>query len=160
MELTPQELQIWLEWAGARLWAMPIGRIKPAEPRALWPDYSLESFQVLDFRKAAPPKAAAPSSREIPIIDEILLLPNVCAREETRRVIHARLLVHPINGRYRHNWTEVAKLVKSDRRIVKIWYKRGLEEIIQKANPEKVCLIAAFFAAAESAYAARLAREA
>ena len=74
--LSPQELQAWLEWAGARLIAMPGGRTRPAEPHVIWPEYSQEKFEILTFRSALPLRAAAPSSAEIPIVEEILLLPN------------------------------------------------------------------------------------
>lgn len=145
VDLTPSELQLWLEWAGARLIAMPGGHVGPAELKVIWPEYSQDKFQVLEFRKNLPIRAAAPSSVEIPFVDEILTLPNICAFEKTRRVLHARLLVHPINGRYRYTWRKIGILVESDHKTVKNWHRKGLEEVITKTNPEQVCRIWAFF---------------
>ncbi len=144
VDLTPQELQVWLEWAGARLIAMPGGRIGPAKTRVIWPEYAQETFEVLDFRTALPIRAAAPSSKEIPIVEEILLLPNVCAHDYTRRVLHARSLVHPINGRYLYKWTRISALLEVKAHTARRWYKEGLDEVIRKAPHDSVCRIAAF----------------
>jgi len=133
--LTPAELQIWLEWAGARLIAMPGRRIGPAAPKVIWPDYSQETFQVLEHRGAMSVKVAAPSSKEIPIVDEILILPNVCSRDYVRRVLHVRSLVHPLNGRYLYKWTRIAELLDVKPRTIKMWHRQGLEEVVDKADP-------------------------
>lgn len=145
-QLSPAELQTWLEWAGARLIAMPGGRIKPDELRCVWPAFSQEVYQVLEFRGRLSIRAAAPSSAEIPIMEQILLLPNVCGWQNTRRVLHARSLVHPLNGRHLYNWTRLAEKLETERRAVRRWFMRGLEEVVKKAEPEAVCRIAAFFA--------------
>ncbi len=150
--LTSQYRLTWLEWAGAGLNGMPSGRIKPAEPHVIWPEYSQDKFEILDYRVGLQVRAAAPSSAEIPIVDEILLLPNICSWETGRKLLHARSLVHPIHGRYRYNWSDLAKLLKSDRRTVKVWHQRSLVEVAEKVDPAKVCHIAAFFDAAISAY--------
>ena len=144
VDLTPSELQVWLEWAGARLIAMPGGRIGPSNTKVIWPDYAQDSFEVLEFRGAVPIRASAPSSTEIPIVDEILLLPNVCAKDYTRRVLHARSLVHPINGRYLYKWTRIAELLAVKAYTARRWYNEGLVEVISKAPEDKVCRIAAF----------------
>jgi hypothetical protein len=143
-QLTPTELQIWLEWAGARLIAMPGPRIKPADPKVIWPDYEQEKFEVTTFRGALPVRAVAPSSKEVPIVEEILLLPNVCEHSYTRRVLHARSLVHPINGRYLYRWTRIAELLAVKTYTVRRWHKDGLLEVISKAPRDRVCRIAAF----------------
>ena len=136
-----------------RLVAMPSGRIFPSEYRSFWPDYSLDRFQVLENRPPLSVRAAAPSSQEIPIVDEILLLPNLISWETKRKIVHARLLVHPLRGNYLNSWTKISKLLKKDRRVVKTWHGQGIQEIVDKIEPEKVCHISAFFEAAVSAYA-------
>jgi hypothetical protein len=123
---------------------MPGPRIGPAKTKVIWPDYAQETFQVLEFRGAMPVRADAPSSQEIPIVDEILLLPNVCAKDYTRRVLHARSLVHPINGRYLYKWTRIAELLAVKPYTARRWYKEGLVEVIKKAPRERVCRIGAF----------------
>lgn len=150
--LTPTDLRTWLEWAGARLIAMPSDRIKPAELKCLWPEYSQDKFQVLEHRPPLSIRAMAPSSKEITIVDEILLLPNLCSSDLTRRIIHARSLVHPIRGHYLHKWSEIALLVRLSRPTVMNRYKNGLKEITEKVDPEKVCRISSFFDASLAAY--------
>lgn len=143
--LTPPVLQNWLEWAGARLIAMPGARIKPKEPKVIWPEYDQEKFEILSFRAAIPIRAGAPSSTEIPIVDEILLLPNVCDDIYKRRILHARSLVHPISRRYLYNWKRISELLHTSPSIVKSLHVKGLKEACMKADPEHVCRIASFF---------------
>jgi hypothetical protein len=140
--LTPDELRVWLEWAGARLIAMPGGRIGPANYKVYWPEFSQETFQVLEFRKIAPLRASAPSKDEIPLVDEILTFPSVCKDIYTRRVLHVRALVHPVNHRYLYKWTRIAELLHTDRQTVRNWHAKGLREVVAKADPVKVCRIA------------------
>ena len=147
-DLSPSDLQTWLEWAGARLIAMPGGRIAPAQPHVIWPEYSQETFQVLQFRGGVPLRAAAPSSTEIPIVDEILTFPNVCERDYIRRTLHARSLVHPLNGRYLYKWSRIATLLDVKPTTVKVWHRNGLKEMAEKLEKSRICRVAAFFAEA------------
>lgn len=142
--LTPKLLQVWLEWAGQRLEAISVGKIKPSGPKVIWPEYSQDKFQVLEFRKNAPSRNSGPSSAEIPIMDEILLLPNLCSDELSRRIIHRRLLIHPISGRYKFRWDEVAKEFDLKISNAKFKHKKGLEEIVKKIPHPKVCRLNAF----------------
>lgn len=146
--LTPLQLRDWLEWAGARLVAMPVGRIKPAGVTVVWPEYSQNTFEILDFRAGLSVRAAAPSASEIPIMEEILSLPNLCSEIHIRRVLHTRALVHPLNRRYIYKWTRVAELLHTNRDMVRRWHARGLREVTAKADPTKICRISQFFAAA------------
>src|SRR5579864_2946310 len=143
-QLTPAELQTWLEWAGARLIALPVGRIKPSEPRVIWPEYSQERFEILDFRGYEPLRANAPSKDEIPIMDEILTLPALWSDSLKRRVLHSRALVHPLNGPNLYSWAKVAQLVGRDPKTVKAWHTAGLAEVCRKAPQDKICRIQAF----------------
>ena len=77
-------------------------------------------------------------------MDEILLLPNLCSDPLTRRIIHRRLLIHPISGRYKHQWNEVAQDLEMKISNIKFKHKKGLEEIIKKAPKANVCRLAAF----------------
>lgn len=144
-QISPTELQEWLEWAGARLLAMPSPKIKPAEPHVIWPEFSQDKFEVLKFRGGMSLRASAPSKDEIPLVDEILLLPNVCQRSVVRRILHARALVNPINGRYIYNWSRLAKLLQLDRQSVKRQHTNGLIEVVKRAPSDRVCRIHLFF---------------
>lgn len=142
--ICPEELKSWLEWAGARLIAMPDSGIRPKEYKVAWPDYAQETFQVLEFRGVAPLRANAPSSAEIPIVDEILILPNLCTKEPIRKVLHCRSLVHPVRNVYLYRWTKIAELLNVKVHRVKYWHKIGLEEVCRRADPAKVCRIRQF----------------
>jgi len=144
-ELSPIELQTWLEWAGARLIAMPGSRTRPAEPYIVWPEYSQNTSEVLNFRSALPLRASAPSSEEIPIVDEILLLPNTCSDVYKRRLLHARSLVHPISHKYLYRWTRLAEILHTSPARVKSLHSKGLTEAARKADKSRVCRIATFF---------------
>ena len=143
-EITTQTLQTWLEWAGARLVAMPVRNDLRARSRVVWPDYDQNTFEILSFRGQLPLRAAAPSRNEIDMVDEILLLPNACPDVFARRILHVRALVHPINGRYLYPWRRIAKLLRSDHKTVKRQHKRGLRDVLQHARPEAVCGVAKF----------------
>lgn len=141
---TPDELQIWLEWAAAKLIAMPAGRLKPTEPRAFWPDYSQDKFQILEFRRSLKIRALAPSAAEIPVMDAIVLLPNLCTEEPVRKVVHWRAQIHPIRRSHLLTWTWISTRLDVRAYTAKRWHQKGLEEILVKASPETVCRIAAF----------------
>lgn len=141
MNLTPNELKSWLEWAGVRLIAMPGGRIGPKQPRALQLDYSQDEFQVLDFRGIIPVKVAPPGSKEIALIETILLLPNICEKQVTRRILHVRSLLHPLNMRYLYPWSRVAEILKIKISSAKYFHKIGLDEVCRNAPRDMVCSI-------------------
>lgn len=150
--LDPATLQTWLEWAGARLIAMPGPRTGPKEPKGFWPaEFSQDKFQVLEFRGGLPIRAGAPSAEEISWVDEILLLPNVCERDVVRRIIHTRLLIHPIRGTHLYTWTSIAKKLsigphKIRPYTIKKLHRDGLKEVCEKTDPARVCRIAPFMA--------------
>lgn len=146
MQVTPPELKEWLEWAGARLIAMPMRGLRPNNPNVYWPDFSqnLNKFEKV-YGNDTPLRANGPSKDEIPIMDLILLLPNSCPNILGRRVLHARALVHPVHGRPLYPWTQIAKLLHSDRRRVKRLWEDSLDIAAERADPDSVCRIAAFF---------------
>jgi len=146
-QLSPQDLQMWLEWAGARMIAMPGGRTKPSEPHVIWPEYSQDKFELLEFRKDNPLRASGPSKDEIPIMDEILTLPRYCTDPFKRRVLQSRALVHPINGRNLYSWGKIARILSRDPKTVKAWHTSGLKEVCNKAPQASVCRIRAFLSA-------------
>jgi hypothetical protein len=133
VELTPNELQFLLEWAGARLVAIPGPRVGPNGTKVIWPEYSQDQFEVLKFRGEQAIRAGAPSKDEIPIMDEILLLPSFCRRVVVRRTVRLRTLVHPVNNRHLFPWRKIAAILKSDSKTVRNWFSLGLNEIIERA---------------------------
>lgn len=142
--VNPDTLEIWLEWAAAKQIAMPSGQLFPSDPRAAWPEYSRDRFQVLEYRRVVQMRALAPSSKEIPIMDAINELPNLCKLREIRQTVRLRTQIHPIRQTHLITWNGVAKKMKTKIHIVRYWYKNGLEEIAEKAPKPIVCRIAAF----------------
>jgi len=150
--LTPEELQTWLEWASARLLATPSQRIKPQEPGVLWPAYSQDKFEILDFRAGIALRALAPSSAEIPIMDEILLLPNLCTTSLSRRAIRLRSLVNPLTGSHLYKWHEIASKLETKQYTTRHAYQVGLTEIIKRTPRPTIARIGIFMDANEGVY--------
>lgn len=148
LRISPAGLQQWLEWASARLLAMPSDKIKPREPRALWPEYSQDKFELIEFRSRISLRALAPSSHEIPVMDEILLLPNLCSNQVARRIIRLRSLVNPLNNHHLNRWAEISTKLSIKQYTATNLYKQGLCEITKRAKPQGVRNIRLFFEAA------------
>lgn len=133
--IEPLELQRWLEWAGAKFIALPCGRLRPAQPTVIWPEYAQDRHEVLEFRGR--PNlglhAAAPSAAEIPLMDEILLLPNLCPDIRARRAVRLRTLVHPISRRYLNPWPRTAEILHTNPQSARIFFNRGLRTILDRA---------------------------
>lgn len=143
--LDSQTLQTWLEWAGVRLIAMPGPKVRPSDPKVIWPEYSQDNFEILTFRRALPVRVGAPTPKEIPIVDEILQFPNACERAVVRRILHVRSLMHPVRGTYLYKWSRIAELLDVKVYTVKRLHVEGLKEASEKADPKRVCRITAFF---------------
>lgn len=149
MRPEPAEVNTWLEWAGGKLLSLGTQSPGPKSYRVAWPDFPDDvntAFGYTDPKLRVP----KPSKDEIPIMDEILLLPLVVGNVTTRRIIHARLLVTPLGGRHLYPWTRLAKLLHTDRRTVAHRHAQGLVEISEHAEPTKICLIFSFFASTSS----------
>lgn len=140
------QLSDWLCWAGAKLIALPAAKIKPAEPRAFWPDYAGDPFQIVEFRRKAKIRVPAPNKDEIPIMEEILLFPNYCSFVLRRRVLHLRLLTNPVTLRPINSWDKVAKRINTSVERSKRLHSAGLQEVIFKLPQCKAAAVADFFA--------------
>lgn len=141
---TPDQLsmlQSWLEWAGAKLISTPGNKIFPQEYRTAWPEFSQNVWELTEFRRIKRIRSDPPSNTEIPLMEEILLLPNRCPDLFHRRVVHCRLLVHPVRGYYIFDWTKIAKILHADRKSVRRWHRNGLSEIWDKISDEELARI-------------------
>lgn len=134
-DLTPTELEEWLEWAGVRLIAMPGRRVGPSDYRSFWPDFSNDVFQVLEFRRYLPVKSLAPSKDEIPIMEEVLQLPCLCPDVKGRRILHMRCLIHPITRRHLFTWKRASEKLQSDPRTLQRLHEKSLETVAKVAPP-------------------------
>lgn len=146
MSLDPELLENWLSWAGSKLIALPSERIKPALPKACWPDYEISRFQILEFRKAPKIRVPAPSRDEIPIMETILLFPNYCEFVNRRRVLHLRLLTNPFTMNPINSWNKISKELNSSIMRVQRWHYSGLIEASGKIPLETVNSVSKFFA--------------
>jgi hypothetical protein len=145
-QLEPEVLQIWLEWAGQRLLALPSHKLKPQEPRALWPDYAQDKWELVSFRKEINLRAPTPPAEDITWMDKILLLPNLCPELNQRRMLHFRLLVHPLNNNYLYKWSKLAQAFHTSNYLVKSWHQKGLKSVCCKIPRDEVRTIRGFFA--------------
>jgi hypothetical protein len=136
----------WLEWAGARLIALPGHRTGPADIRVIWPEYDQEKFQVLEFRRGLVARSLGPTNAEMPFVEEILRLPNLCSDVNVRRVLHKRALIHPTRGTHIYRWDRIAKdLGDVKLYTVKRWHKMGLIEVGEKINLDLTNRLMNFF---------------
>lgn len=135
----------WLSWAGAKLIAMPTERIKPREPKACWPDYATDVFQVLEFRRQIRVRVPAPNKDEIPIMEEILLFPNLCSFVGRRRVLHLRLLTNPVSGRPINSWEKTAARMNTSVDRAKRLHSAAINEVLFKLAPERANFVLQFF---------------
>lgn len=144
--ITSELLERWLFWAGAKLIAMPSERIKPAEPKAIWPEYGIDRFQVLEFRNKLRVRIPPPSNDEIPIMDEILLFPNLCEAVNRRRAIHLRLLTNPITLNPINSWNKIAAKLHTSVPKAKRFYYSGITETLAKLPDCRIARITDYFA--------------
>lgn len=135
VDSTPIDLKRWLEWASARLLATPSEKIKPSDIRVIWPEYSQDKFETLDFRIGMRLRVLAPSSDEIPIMDSILLLPNLVSGQIKRRVIRLRSLINPVSNRHLYSWVEIAEKFEIRQLTARRFFEEALIEILRKAEP-------------------------
>jgi hypothetical protein len=135
-----EDVEALLEWAGAKLIALPGRRAGPAPLRVFWPDYDQELRFSADegFRQARALREAAPSGPELDLMDLILLLPNVIDSADRRRIVRLRTLVHPLNGRRFWHWTRLASEFGLKEYSARQLYLKGLNEIARKTPEEKI----------------------
>jgi hypothetical protein len=138
-DLTPDELQQWLEWAGSRLLSLNVSSPLPRKPKVLWPDYVPDPRAYgYSSERLRPPKL---SGADISLMDEILVLPNVIKDITVRRVVNSRSLVTPISNKYVYSWVRIAFMLHCDRRKVMRLHRIGLEEIIKHIERDKISTI-------------------
>lgn len=134
---SPEELQRWLEWAGQCLLSLGGSGAGPQGYKVAWPIYAPDSKVAYGYsgERLRPPKL---SSRDIRLMDEILLFPEFISEVQTKRIVGARSLVTPVSGRYLYSWSKIAFMLHLDRDTVKRRHSRGLAEIIGRLPEEKV----------------------
>lgn len=77
-------------------------------------------------------KPSVPSSHKIDEMDRALkwlsLIPN--DRYVLRRIVGARMLIHPVTERRMFTWNRIATTIGSDHKAVQRWHAQGIDLIV------------------------------
>ena len=136
LPLEPPELTSWLEWAGSKLLSLSVKSPFPAGYRSNMPHYVPDRWDYGKERERFKP--ARPTSEDIGLMDEILLLPGKITDHNQRFLVNARALVRPVARTYLYSWTKLAIKLHTDRRKVVRLHHQGLRQIIAKLPTEQV----------------------
>lgn len=139
----PEEIQLWLEWAGRQSLSLGGRRPGPNGHKSNWPDFPDDKHTAFGYtqERLRPP---TPNSKEIELIDEIFGLIHLVKRPDWRVVLQKRSLVLPLSYKYLWTWSKLAREFHHDRRTVQEWHFKGLEEIGQKASLTFMCRLHTF----------------
>lgn len=116
----------WLEKAGTTLQALP-----DYSPRLDVPLMSLELRMAADLaRREAGRMRPSISAGDIDAMDVAFgWLPLIDTRVR-RRIVCARSLVHPLNGRHLYPFSRIGELVGAHKDAVRRWHAQGIAEIV------------------------------
>ncbi len=121
-----------LEEAGATLLALP-----NTGPTTRLVQSGLEWIRDASEQFAQPKariRPAIPDAATITRMDQALrwipLIP--VDRYVLRRIVGARSLVNPMNGRYLFSWRRVALAIGADHKAVQRWHAQGIDLIVEK----------------------------
>jgi hypothetical protein len=141
----PEELKIWLEWAGGKLLCMRLSRAGPAGYGSFWPDYADESSAYGYTEATMRVPSVAP--KEVAMIDQILSLPLLVDDLTIRRIIHRRALIAPLSGHYVYSYGKIAEEFHLDPRLAARKYLIGLKQICRRLPARQATAIRHFLSA-------------
>jgi hypothetical protein len=141
----PEELKIWLEWAGGKLLCMRLSAASPASYRSFWPDYADESAAY--GYTSATMRVPAVAPKEVAMVDQILALPMLVEDPTTRRIIHRRALVAPLSGNYVYSYVKIAEELHLDSRLAARKFASGLVQICRRLPAQQASTIRHFLSA-------------
>ncbi len=135
-----------LEDAGRTLMMLPMPKDgMPAGERAAWPDVVQEFWDIagkadegtVEERLAALARqrnatTLGASSAAITRLDEVLVWLLAIERPHHRKVVMARMLIHPVSERPVHSWTQIAETMGTNRRTARRWYADAVQEILER----------------------------
>lgn len=140
--LSPHELNTWLSWAGEKLLAMSLKSPIPITAQSSWPKILLQEEPAeLPLGETTRIKFPHPTQEEIPLMDEILLLPNLATDIWQRKILHARCLTNPATHRPINSWTKIGQKLHTGGEQVKYLHRKGLIYVAKLVPCEKVCRI-------------------
>jgi hypothetical protein len=118
-----------LEDAGRVLLALPM-RGHSTALRTGHPEVVHEAIEAYGWNDARG-RPAAPSAAQITRMDEALawlaLIPNT--RQELRRVVGRRMLIHPLNDRHLYSWRQIGREFGISHHTAESWHRQGIEAI-------------------------------
>ena len=135
------ELQVMLEWAGARMLSLPSKPVGPADARSGWPDCLREAQDEEPCTDSPPFRPHVPTAVEISLMDRILGLPSHCTDPNLRTVVQARTLIAPLSGRYLFSWKKLAKKFNTSAFIIQSRYRQGLRAILTNTPSAEMCSV-------------------
>ena len=79
-----------------------------------------------------PIKPPVPSGRRIDAMDEALAWLRLIPQSSyvLRRIVGARMMVHPVTERHLFTWNRIAKSIGSDHKAVQRWHASGIDLIV------------------------------
>ncbi|MCE2577532.1 DUF6362 family protein [Komagataeibacter sp. FNDCR1] len=137
--------------AGCTLAALPAHGLKPGGVRVAWPemlaDVDLDWINALPDDDLRPPR---PDAGAVSRMDESLSWIGLIGddRQNWRKVVCLRLVVHPISHRYRFSWREIANRVGTSHTSAKSWHQLAVAEIARKIAGPAFCAFQTFHFAA------------
>lgn len=136
-QITPQQLQSILEWAGVRLLSLSLSGFKPKPCKSNWPNLPPNQNHTFSKTKL---KSLTPTSNEIDLLDKIfnliLLIPQ--NQIQTRRILQSRSLLNPLTLKPIYPWTEIALLLSLNRKTIRRYHHLGLRQIISNSQPNLI----------------------
>jgi hypothetical protein len=117
-----------LEDAGKTSIAMPESGFSPAMKLKKYP-YIREKWKD---QAALPWTRVNPTSWDIKLMDEafdwLLIIPDT--ELKVRKVVQARMYIHPVNERYLYSWRRIGKEMSVHHEQVQRWHKKGIKIIL------------------------------
>lgn len=137
---TPEEIQLWLEWAGEILLSLRVNGVYPQQFRSFWPDYPDDILTAYGYTPERTTRVV-PSAQDVSLSDKVLGLIPLVLNTRTRRIIHMRSLISPIRSSHIYSWSRIAQILHSNRAEVKTQYDRGLAIVSSKISLSDVSYI-------------------
>lgn len=118
-----------LEEAGATLMALPGGNGSASLPSGM-PDVVRSACEAYGWSDT-PVRLPRPSAKRISEMEEALTWPGLIPAEQLleRRIVGARMLVHPVTGRHRHSWRRLGSLLGLEHKLVQRRHADGIATI-------------------------------
>ena len=138
VEINRKTVQLWLEAAGRALLSLPGGGFSPRLQsggldvvRNFAESYGWSEIEL------KPPR---PSPAQIDLMDKRLqwmrFIPD--DRYVLRRIVGARMLVHPIREKHLYSWRRLGQVLGCDHKAIQRWHVEGIDFIVSGLTVENI----------------------